>query len=440
MTGPTSIVSENHGSAGPLAGVVVLEFGQFVAVPFCSQLLAMCGARILKVEPLLGDPYRRIAPGIRNDDAYQFVLKNRGKESIAIDLSAESAPEVVRRLVEMSDMILVNMSPDAVERHGLDYNTLRDYNPAAIYGGVSAFGGGGPESELPGMDAVVQARSGLLTSLGAVHAGLPFHSEVQVADYSAALLLFGALLAAYTHRLRTGVGQEVEVSLLAGALAIQNNVLGSFPPETDWRSEFRDVLATSRDEGWHPSKVEVTREALRPAAKDSRYYGVFRTNDIPIAVGAGSPATLARLRSSVSKYAGVAVPDDFSVTLRKVLLRESADYWIDRFRTNGIPVSKVKHVDEMHDDEHVRAVGLVALCEHPRLGSFTALGPPMLLKGSPLRQLADSPLLGQNTTPILGDAGFTASEISDLLRRGVVTHLPPEVSLHVAHAPIQGTD
>lgn len=406
-------------SSGPLDGITVLEFGQFVVVPYCAQLLAMCGARVIKVEPLLGDPYRR-AGGKFTEDSQQFILKNRGKESIALDLSAEDSSEVIGHLVSMSDVVLVNMSADSIERHRLHYEAIRAMNESIIYGAVSAFGADGPEGGLPGMDAVVQARSGLLYALGTERDGIPFHSEVQAADYTSAFLLFGAVLAAVIHFQRTGEGQEIAISLLAGALALQNNTVGSFPSDTDWRNQFTDILERSRKERWTPSKLDAAREALRPPAKDSTYYQTFRTRDGVVAVGAGSPATVKRLRESVSDYLGIRLEDDFAQTLKETLERESTDFWVTRLRKWGVPVSNVLHIEEVHNDEHLLSTGLVMRYDHPRIGTYSALGPPFTLSRAPLQAVGETPLLGEHTRKILIDSGLSLPQIEKLLQREVI--------------------
>src|SRR6266849_5922438 len=193
----------------PFAGIEVVEFGQFIAVPFCAQVLAEGGAHVVKIETLEGDPVRQIlqlAPG----ETRHFVSRNRGKHSLPLDLRRPKAARVVERLLARADVVLTNFRPGLAEEFGLDWASLAPRYPRLVVGNVSAFGRRGPDARLAGMDMVVQARSGLMTTLGRVSPdGVPTAGDAPVADYMCAMILAFGIASALLRRRRTGRGGEV---------------------------------------------------------------------------------------------------------------------------------------------------------------------------------------------------------------------------------------
>lgn len=425
MSAPT----QREGAAGPFAGLTVVEFGQFVVVPFCAQLMADAGARVIKVEPPTGDAYRTTQP-VAPMESRQFMIKNRGKESIAVDLAHPDAARVVRGLIEAADVVLVNLSPSAVERRGLDYDSVARINPRVVYGAVTAFGHAGPEAGLPGMDIVVQARSGAMTSLAAERDGLPFHSEVQVADYSAATMLFGAVAAALYHRERTGEGQRVDVSLLGAAMAVQNNSLAHVYQLDGWRHEFvEQQLPALRKEGATGERVESVRRRMRtdPPAL-AAHYRVFRTADGAVALGAGSPHARRRLiqLTGVDGELLETDPQAFADQLAAALVERTTSEWVDALRAVDVPVAAVRHVEEMFFDEHLEAEGMVADYEHPVVGRYRGLGVPFRMSATPLSGRGrPSPSFAEGTDRILAELGFDTADRDALAGSGAVVRPDP---------------
>src|SRR2546425_12372541 len=183
--------SSPEASSRPFAGIEVVEFGQFIAVPFCAQLLAEGGARVIKIEALEGDPVRQLAP-LAPGETRHFLSRNRGKRSLPLDLRHPRAKSVIERLLARADVVLTNFRPGLAEEFGLDFASLAPRFPRLIVGSVSAFGRRGPDALLAGLALVVQARTGLLASLGQIEGRVPGPGEAPVADYICALsLAFG---------------------------------------------------------------------------------------------------------------------------------------------------------------------------------------------------------------------------------------------------------
>ncbi|MEO6955843.1 MAG: CoA transferase [Antricoccus sp.] len=410
--------------AGPFAGITVVEFGQFVVVPFCSQLLADSGARVIKVEPLRGDSYRsgpgELAPGFTR----QFLIKNRGKESVSLDLGHPDAGPIIDELIKLADVVLINLSPAAVRRRGLDFERVSSINPRAIYGAVTAFGQIGPEAPLPGMDVVVQARSGLMSSLAAENDGTPHHSEVQAADYSSALLLYGAIGAALYARTNTGRGQRVDVALLGGALTLQNNSLAHHVAEDGWRDEFvQETLPAMRRAGNTRAEVEAERTShRRDLAGHTAHYRAFATKDGFLAVGAGSPNTRLRLAGVVGIDPTLAIeqPYEFGTKVKEAMGSRTNDDWIAELRAADIPVAPVRHVEEMLFDEHVIAEGLIVEYDHPVVGRFRGLGSPIRMSDTPMGGSPPAPSFAAHTSAVLAEIGYTAAQITALADSGAV--------------------
>ncbi|GAB3679804.1 CaiB/BaiF CoA transferase family protein [Salinisphaera aquimarina] len=410
---------------GPYADITVVEFGQFVVAPFCAQMLADAGARVIKVEPPTGDSYRSWADQLAPGETRPFLIKNRGKESIAINLGHPEAAPVVRALIEIADVVLVNLSPAAIKRRGLDYDAVAAINPKVIYGAVTAYGQVGPEAPLPGMDVVVQARSGLMSSLAAEQEGLAFHSEVQVADYTAAMLLFGGIGAALYARERSGVGQCVQTSLLGGALAIQNNALAHVYGHDEWRHEFVDAqLPALRKQRATHDEVEQVRRDLRPdPPTHTAHYGVFATADGSIALGAGSAPARRRLAAATGIAAAIADADpmEFGAQLKTLLVERSSADWVALMRENEVPVAEVRHVDELFFDPHVEAEGILTDYEHETAGRYRALATPIRMSATPFNLArAASPCFAAHTRPILSELGFDAAALEQLCEAGAV--------------------
>jgi crotonobetainyl-CoA:carnitine CoA-transferase CaiB-like acyl-CoA transferase len=404
--------------AGAFTDITVLEIGRFVSVPFCGQLLADGGARVIKVEPIHGDPYRSahpVAPG----ESRQFLIKNRGKESLPLDFAKQEGREILAELIASADVVLANLSPRAAARHGLDYQSVRAIREDVIYGSVTGFGRHGPDAGLAGMDVVAQAQSGLLTALAAERDQVPLHSEVQAADYAASLLLFGGIASALYSRERTGQGQEVAVSLLGAALTLQNNSLFHLEEHDEWRTTFvHETLPELRRSNASVAEIEAARTANRPDVSTHRaHYKVFAALDGHLAVGAGSPATRRALLEIVAEGETGELAD---YPLDAIFAGRTIDDWVETLQAAGVPVGRVRHIEEMPFDQHVLEEGLVVQNEHPTLGQVRVLGVPIQLSATPFAADRPSPAFGGHVRQILTEIGFATEAVDALIADGVV--------------------
>ena len=387
---------------GPLAGVRVFEYAQYVAGPLCGVVLQDLGAEVIKIEPPAGDGYRRVMPVAPGLGRY-FVPLNRGKRSVVVDLKTEEGRARSAALLATADIVLHNYPPARAMAFGLDWETLHAAHPALVVGVVSSFGPTGPLAGSPAYDLVAQARSGLLTS----HAGpgdtVPVRAGgIPLADLTAGFLLASAVLAALVSARGTGAGSLVDVSLLAAALAVQVQDLVWLEGEGGTESR----LATSADLTSRADEI-AGGTAMNP------YYRCYAARDGFIAVAC---LNVAQRRSLLALFdlhdetieAPDLIPADREVLAEKqrvttaielALATELASAWLERLEAVGVPAGPVLVRESVHADEQVLAAGLVGEVEQPGLGRVRMLGS---LVGHQEERGA-APELGSDTDTVLAE-------------------------------------
>jgi crotonobetainyl-CoA:carnitine CoA-transferase CaiB-like acyl-CoA transferase len=413
----------------PFEGVTVIEFGHFVAAPWAGQMLADGGAHVIKVEPLDGEPSRHLAP-LAPGESRHFLIRNRGKHALPLDLKHSDARAIVDRLLARADVLLANMRPGLAADLGLEYEQLAPRFPRLIVGTVTAFGTRGPDASLAGMDLVVQARSGLLITGGAIKDGLPAIGGSPIADYMAATLLAFGVASALYHRERTGRGTRVDTSLLAAALALQNNVMIRVEDvDGPTHAAFREWLADARRIGVPYVEQMERMPHSRPVGMSAIYYRTYVTKDAALVVACGSPSLRRRFIAAVglddpaldgavsdldAHYAGLKRAVEASVASRTT--RE----WESILNARGVPASGVSLPVETFDSEQTMANAMFHRFDHPALGAVTVLAPPLRVGDGGFTAAPPTPPFGSETRAILEWAGFTAPEVERLLTSGAV--------------------
>ena len=420
--------------AQPFAGIRVVEFGQFVSVPFCAQLLAEGGAEVIKIEALAGDPtrlLRQIAPL----ETRTFISRNRGKRSLPLALRSAGAKPVIERLLGWADVALMNFRPGLAEQIGLDEKTLCNRYPRLVSGTVTAFGRRGPEASLAGMDTVVQARTGLMAANGRIVDGRPAPGDPVSADYMCAMSLAFGISAALLRRERTGIGGSVDVSLMQAAMTLANSqLMRSEDEDAPLHAELLARLAEQRRDG--VGFVEQAEQAqgmasLRALPMAKVYLRTYDTADAPIAVACGSPSLRMKFLDALgledaaldANDAGRegAYYDDLKQQAEAVMRSRSAAQWTARLNALGVPVAQVRFPVEMFDDEQARANGMFHRLRHPTAGDFTVLAPPVGIDGDGFRPREPVQPFGSQSRAILGELGFSEAEV-DALIANKITH------------------
>ncbi len=389
--------------SGTLSHLVVLDLSQWMSGPYCTQILADLGARVIKVEPPSGDPTREIPPHfVRGNSAY-FHSLNRNKESIAIDLKQPRGRDLFLRLVQRAQIVVENFRPGVMERLGLDYPKLAEVNPRVILCSISGFGQNGPYRERPAFDAIVQALSGGMSITGEP-GHRPVMSGIRLGDLSSGMLGAIGALAALAHCAATGHGQQVDVSMLDGQIsmlsypALYYLVSGEVPiPQgrghvsiPTYRAftcaDDVDVLVAANTEKMWQSLCKALE--LPELPEDPR----FLTNED-------------RLRHKEALWD----------VLQARFLRHTSDEWMERLLACNVPAAPVNTVDRALEDPQVVHRHMVAEVHHPAGDTMRLLGNPIKLSHTPGESFAWPPDLGQHTRPVLQEfLGLSVQELEAL--------------------------
>ena len=419
---------------GPLDGVKVLEFSEIIAGPFGGMLLSDMGADVIKVEPPWGEPWRfarEFIPG----ESRTYISVNRGKRSLPLDLTRQEGREIAYRLVPETDVVVVNARPDVPHKLGIDYETLSAINPRLIYCDITAFGRKGPQSHRPGYDIITQAMTGLMAAEGKISDGVPLQIQsTPIADYSTGIVAAWAICAALYHRERTGVGQQVETSLLGTALGVQTSRFLQVGVVDDERlADFRGSIAELRERGaTYDELQEQYRTKLSLIRVNNTYYRAYQARDGVLAVGCLSDT----LRRKLLKVLGLedirfelgydplseeAEASDTELTKKAeaIFRQKPVDEWLMLLDEAGVPAGPVRFVEELLDDEHVIANNLVVEMEHSLAGKLKMVGPMLTMSQTSVEAKKASPALGEHSSEILGDLGYSTEEIQRLRDEGV---------------------
>lgn len=393
-------------ATGPLAGVRVVELSHIMAGPTCGMMLADLGADVIKVEKPQGDDTRRSLPPDVNGESAAFMMMNRNKRGICLNLKQPEAVSALRRLIAGADILVENFRHDTMQKLGLGYETLKADNPGLIYCGLSGFGRTGPYGTRGGFDLIAQGMSGLMSITGEGPGRPPVKVGAPLTDITAGVVAAMGCLAAYVHRLKTGEGQVVDTSLLEAGII-----------HTYWQSAI--AFAT----GISPGPMGSAHPLNAP-------YQAFRTADGWINVGAANQANWLRLLKVLdapaladdARFATNADRMAHLAELEQVLTpyfeAHSTAQWLETFEQAGLPAGPVLTVAEMHRDPQVRARDMVVPLDHPRAGRTWAIGLPVKLSVTPGGIRRPAPLLGEHTREILAEAGLGGDEIDQMIRSG----------------------
>lgn len=405
----------------PLDGVRVLDLTRHMAGPYATQMLADYGADVIKVESVPhGDPSRRTGTAFVEDESGLFLIWNRGKRSLAVDMRKPEGIEAVQRLAATVDVLMENYRPGVADVMGLGYEDLRAVNPGLVYVSVSAFGGSGPWAGDPGTDPVVQAMSGVMSVTGEAD-GEPLLIGVPVADFTGAMVGAQAAMLGLMARAKTGVGQRADVSMLHALM-----------------SSLTTRLASHWYGGETPGRHGNQHSVVAP-------YQAFKTADGFAVAGVwGAGEAWPRFCAAVGRPDLVDHPD-FVGNLERVANREALNailepifvehptaHWRDRFQAEKALFGPILSIPEAIDQDQARATGMVTTIEHPTLGTLPQLQPVVALSETPGEISSPPPRLGQHTAEILGELGYEADEVRRLLDDGVVLGTTDEA---VAPAP-----
>jgi crotonobetainyl-CoA:carnitine CoA-transferase CaiB-like acyl-CoA transferase len=394
-------------TGGVLAGIRVLDFGRYIAGPYCAALLADLGADVIRIERLGGGEDRWVAPVGEDEVGAMFLVMNRNKRAMTLDPASAEGREVVRKLVATADVVVANLPPEVLRGLALDLDSLRRVKPDIILTTVTAFGAGGPWSHKHGFDGIGQLMCGSAYLTGTPEQ--PLRAAVAWVDCGTASLAAFGTLAALMARQQTGRGQKVEGALLRTALAYNNPALVE------------------------QQVIQVNRVATVNRGQTSAPSDVFRTKDGWIVVYAiGNPmfARWAKLMGDEHWLTDPRFRDDQARGDHGELISKRMAEWtaerttaeaLSALEAARVPAGPLYSPQQALEDAHIRAAGLLADTQYPGLPRPAPLAPtPVDLSETPGRFRRRAPTLGEHTDEILGELGYSSSQITELRTKGVV--------------------
>jgi formyl-CoA transferase len=417
---------------GALEGVRVLDCTQIIAGPLSASLLSEMGADVVKVEPLEGEPWRLQAEIIPKESK-AYLVQNRGKRGIAIDLKHPDAQPIREKLIRWADVLIANYRPGVAESLKVDYESARAINPKIIYCENTAFGKQGPYAQRRGYDIIAQAISGVATSTFGVYKGIPQIAAGAPADVLTGVAMAWAITAALYHREKTGQGQAINTALLHTALFFQAGSREVTAFDAEARANRLAKLAELRARGATIEEVFEWRRQAQPELAGNIYYRCYQTKDNYIAVGCLGPGPRARFREALQihdpRYDAdfdsspenlLRIGDEMKRLCEGILLQKTNDEWLALFDEHGVPCGPLRFIDELWEDEHVAANGYFEHYEHPLLGTLGGPSPIVRMSETPTRIQRSSPALGEHTDEVLAALGLGDGEIGALREAGAI--------------------
>ena len=394
-------------AGGPLSGVKVIELAHIMAGPVCGMMLADMGADVIKVEKPTGDDTRRMVPPEIGGEAAAYMMMNRNKRGIALNLKEPEALEALRKLLSNTDVVVENYRKGTMERLGLGFDELLKINPKLIYCEISGFGRTCPYAERGGFDLIAQGMSGLMSITGEGPGRPPVNVAAPISDINAGILAAMAISAAYANVLKTGRGQKVDTSLFEAAII-----------QTYWQSAF--AFAT-----------EATPQPLGSAHPLNAPYQCFATADGWINIGAANQTNWLRFLtvidaeklnddprfcSNANRMANLA---ELVPILEEVLSQDTTENWLRQLEEGKVLAGPVLKIPEMHRDPQALARQMIVEVDHPTAGPVKAIGHPVKYSVTPVQISRAAPCLGQHTREMLSEFGYGAIDIQSMIERGV---------------------
>ena len=394
--------------SGPLAGMKVVELAHIMAGPACGLMLADMGADVIKVEKPTGDDSRRFVPPEIAGESAAYLMMNRNKRGIALDLKQPEGVEALRDLLAEADVVIENYRLGTMEKLGLGYESLREINPRLVYCEISGFGRTGPYAGRGGFDLIAQGMSGLMSITGEGPGRPPVKPGAPITDITAGLLAAMGCCAAYAKARETGQGQKVDTSLFEAGITL-----------TYWQSAI--AFAT----GETPGPVGSAHPLNAP-------YQAFETRDGWINVGAANQQNWLRLlqvtdapeldadpRFGSNRDRMQNLPALVEILNGHLRARDTAD-WLARMEAAGLPAGPVLTIPEMQSDPQALARDMIVETDHPRAGRVKGIGHPVKYSCETPPAARPAPLLGQHGREVLAELGYDAARIERLVTAGAL--------------------
>ncbi|MDY6826762.1 MAG: CoA transferase [Bacillota bacterium] len=392
----------------PLSGIKIVDLSRFIAGPYCTMKLGDMGAEVIKVEtPGRGDDSRALGPPFINGESAYYLSFNRNKKSITVNMREKEGLEIIRQLIAGADVFVENFRVGITEKMGLSYEDVKKIKNDIIYCSITGYGHNSPYREKPSFDVIIQGEAGLMSITGFPD-GPPQRVGVAIADILGGFhAVEGILLALLVHE-KTGEGQFIDVSLMDSIIAILTYQAGHY-------------LAT----GEAPQRVGNRHPMITP-------YESFETADgyVIFAIGnqrlwknfvrALGREDLNEDRRFADMKARNQHPAELKSIIEKITRKKTTEEWVALMEKAGVPCGRIRTLDQVLTDPHIRAREMLIEKEHPNAGNIKLIGLPTKLSMTPGEIILPPPLLGQHTGEILTQLGYSDDRIKELQEKGIV--------------------
>lgn len=393
-------------TGGPLDGVRVVDMTTVVVGPICGRTLADQGADVVKVEAPGGDLLRTMARGGRNPGmSGKFMNFNRNKRSICLDIKQPAGLEALKKLIASADVFVTNVRPAALERAGLDFESLAQANPRLVYCGIVAFGKGGRYYNRPAYDPIVQSLSGVAGTFERA-IGEPRFVPMVMTDHVTGLIAAQSIGFALYRREKTGAGEAIEVPMLENMASFVSSEhlagLTFVPPA----GESGDNRLLSPDYRPLPTKDGYITVGPNTNAQAFAFFD---------AVGRPELKTDSRFDSAASRTANAA---DYFEVRRTGLARKTTAEWLEIFEKVDVPAAAYNSIDDLLDDPHLQDIGFYEEIDHPSEGRILKTKTPNSFSGGMREETLPAPLIGEQTAEVLAELGYDADEVAAMTAAG----------------------
>ena len=398
----------------PLEGITVLDLGQIYNGPYATFLMAMAGARIIKIEPLEGESMRQRT--LIGGAALPFAMLNSNKQAVTLNLKTKRGREILIDMARRADVVLENFLPGKMDKLGIGYEVLREVNPKLIFASGSGYGSTGPYREYPAMDITIQAMSGAMSVTGFPD-GPPTKIGPALCDFSCGVHLYGAVVTALYEREKTGLGQKVEVAMLDAIYFSMASSLGLYFSSGNYGGP---ITQSQRTGNSHSGNAAAPYSVYK--ASDG-YIAILCTNNkhwVSLVTAMGreefardarfdTPKKRATNRVEVDKIVG-----DYAAKYKR-------DELFDLLSPHHIPCAPVRDLAEATNDPHLHQRGMLEWMNHPQYGRIAAARSPLRFADHDLPPLTPSADLGAHNHDVYGDwLGMPKEELENLKKEGVI--------------------
>jgi formyl-CoA transferase len=398
----------NLEKAQPLNGIRILDLSQIMAGPYCTMVLGDLGAEVIKIEKIDGgDDSRQMGPFVNGESTCFFQI-NRNKKSVALNLKSEEGREIFYKIAKQADIIVENFRPGVTQKLQVDYETIRKINPGIVYCSISGYGQNGPYAHKGGFDLVAQGMTGIMSMTGEP-GGRPLKSGIAIYDIGAGLTSAYSILAAYIHKMKTGQGQHIDISVAEVGL-----------PWFSWEA------AAYFANGAIPTATGSRHRALAP-------YQALKTKDGFIILGCANQRTWERFCQDVIGKPEWIEDDRFKTNSDRMnhvdelerlieaeFSKENKDYWIAKCEQAGVPAGPINDFAQAVEDPHYNARGLIQEVEHPVIGKMKTIGIPTKFSETPGKIRMPAPTFGQHTEEVLQSVGIEKGVLEQLRANNVI--------------------